>query len=256
MSKYDTYFVDLDGTIYQGTIPIPAGKRFIERLKGAGKQLLLLTNNSTRTPQEVVDFLAKYHDIKVDVSEVYTSALATADYVASISNGKQRVHIIGEWGLHKAFLERGFYITTHHPDFVVVGMDHNATYADFATAVLNIQAGAQFIGTNPDTNLPSEAGMLPGAGSLIALVQYAVKPQATIIGKPHATIMDMALERVGQTKEQVVMVGDNYHTDIQAGQAVGMATLLVYTGVSHPDEVAKETHQPTHQVMSLDEWEF
>ncbi|WP_295775790.1 TIGR01457 family HAD-type hydrolase [uncultured Limosilactobacillus sp.] len=257
MKHYDTYFIDLDGTIYQGKNRIPAAATFIQRLKDHGKRILYLTNNSTRTPEEVAQVLTKDHQIPTDPKDVYTSALATADYVKSIARtGQERVNVIGEWGLQKALLDRGFYLTTYHPDFVVVGMDMNATYEDFATSVLNIQRGAKFIGTNPDTNLPNERGMLPGAGSLVALVHYATQAvEPIVVGKPHALIMEMALQYTGKQVDQVLMVGDNFHTDIQAGQAVGMDTLLVYTGVSKRSEVAKESQQPTYQINSLDEWD-
>ena len=52
------------------------------------------------------------------------------------------------------------------------------------------------------------------------------------------------------------MVGDNYHTDIEAAINVGMDSLLVYTGLSRPQEVAKEKIQPTYTVNSLDEWQL
>ena len=98
--------------------------------------------------------------------------------------------------------------------------------------------------------------MLPGAGSLVALVHYATQAvEPIVVGKPHALIMEMALQYTGKQVDQVLMVGDNFHTDIQAGQAVGMDTLLVYTGVSKRSEVAKESQQPTYQINSLDEWD-
>ena len=164
------------------------------------------------------------------------------------------VYMIGEQGLKDALESRGFELTDQRPDFVVVGLDTEVTYRKLEVAVLAILAGATFIGTNADSNLPNERGLTPGAGSLVKLVEYATQTKPIMIGKPEAIIMEMALQRVGLTKEQVVMVGDNYHTDIEAGINVGMDTLLVYTGVSTKEQAAGEEAPPTHVVDSLDDW--
>ena len=141
------------------------------------------------------------------------------------------------------------------PDYVVVGLDSKVTYDKLATAVLLIRAGATFIGTNSDSNLPNQRGMVPGAGSLVKLVEYATQKRPIMIGKPEKIIMAMALKKSGLNKEQVVMVGDNYNTDIKAAINFGIDSLLVYSGLSTKLEVSKESIQPTHQVDSLDDWQ-
>lgn len=130
------------------------------------------------------------------------------------------------------------------------------TYEQLATATLAIQKGAVFIGTNPDLNIPTERGLLPGAGSILALLEAATRVQPKIIGKPQAIIMDKALERLGTSREETVMVGDNYLTDIRAGLDNGLPTLLVTTGFTKPEEVAGLNPAPTHVVASLAEWSF
>ena len=119
-----------------------------------------------------------------------------------------------------------------------------------------IQKGAHFIGTNPDLNIPTERGLLPGAGSLIALVEAATRVEPVIIGKPKAIIMDKAIEHLGLKREEVVMVGDNYLTDIRAGIDNGIPTLLVTTGFTKAEEVPTLPIAPTHVVSSLAEWDF
>lgn len=123
---------------------------------------------------------------------------------------------------------------------MVVGLDSDVTYHKFELAVLAVRNGATFIGTNADSNLPNERGMVPGAGSLVKLVEYATQRQPIMIGKPEKIIMQMALNKIGLTQNQVVMVGDNYHTDIAAGINVGMDTLIVYSGLSKRIDVEKE----------------
>lgn len=255
MKSYQGYFIDLDGTTYKGTKRIPAAARFIKRLQQAGKTVLFVTNNSTRTPEFVADNLRHNHSINVTAKNVYTTALATADYLATIAGNHRRVYIVGESGLRLALKARQFVETKQAPDYVVVGLDSHVTYAKLETAVLLIRAGATFIGTNADSNLPNERGMVPGAGSIVKLVEYATQQKPIMIGKPEALIMRMALKREQMTSSQVIMVGDNYNTDIRAAINTGMDSLLVYTGLSTPAQVAKMAIQPTYTVNSLDEWQ-
>ncbi|WP_283588187.1 TIGR01457 family HAD-type hydrolase [Limosilactobacillus viscerum] len=252
---YQGYFIDLDGTTYKGKEKIPAAARFISRLQAAGKKVLFVTNNSTRSPEFVATNLRNNHDIDVEPGNVYTTALATADYLDGIAGNKRRVYVVGESGLREALAEKGFTVDEKAPDFVIVGLDSHVTYEKLEKAVLLIRAGAKFIGTNADSNLPNEKGMVPGAGSLVKLVEYATQQEPVMIGKPEKIIMQMALKRVNLEKKKVIMVGDNYRTDIQAAINVGMDSLLVYTGLSKPEEVAKMAVQPTYTVRSLDDWD-
>ncbi|UQS86762.1 TIGR01457 family HAD-type hydrolase [Nicoliella spurrieriana] len=256
MKHYQGYFIDLDGTIYAGKKRIPAAKRFIERLQAANVPFLFVTNNTTKLPNDVVANLANNHDIHVNESNVYTAGLATADFMNDDADADhRRAYVIGETGLVDALTNRGFEITSDNPDYVVVGLDTEVTYEKFCIATLAIQHGAKFIGTNPDTNIPNERGMLPGAGSLVDLVRYATQVEPTLIGKPKAVILANALKIIGLNKDQVVMVGDNYMTDISAGINFGIDTLLVYTGVSTKEQIAQKQIKPTWQIDSLDEWQ-
>lgn len=254
MKKYAGYMIDLDGTIYRGKEKIPAAKRFIERLQEHDIPFLFVTNNSTQAPIKVVKNLANNFDIHVKEENVYTSALATADYIADLNKDKRSVYVIGEVGLKQAILDKGFHFEETNPDYVVVGLDYDVTYHKFELATLAIKRGAKFIGTNADTNLPNERGLVPGAGSVIALVECSTQQKATYIGKPETIIMEKALERLGLPKDEVVMVGDNYMTDIKAGINFGIDTMLVYTGVSTRELVRKQEIAPTIELGSLDEW--
>ena len=211
-ANYQAYFIDLDGTTYKGKKRIPAAARFIKRLQSAGKQVLFVTNNSTRSPQFVADNLAQNHAINVGPENIYTTALAAADYLDQIAGKRRSVYVVGESGLREALAAKGFK--------------------------------------------DDERGMVPGAGSLVKLVEYATQQKPLMIGKPEKIIMEMALKRVGLTTADAVMVGDNYHTDIQAAINVGMDSLLVYTGLSRPAEVEQEEIQPTYTVATLDDWQI
>lgn len=252
---YKGYLIDLDGTIYRGSEPIPAGRRFVERLQARQIPFLFLTNNTTKTPQTVADRLANEFSIYVSPETVYTATLATIDYMNDADKGK-KVFVIGEPGLIDPILAASYEWDTENPDYVVVGLDTEVTYEKFVTATLAIQKGATFIGTNPDKNIPTERGLLPGAGSVIALIEASTQRSAIYIGKPEAIIMEKGLEILGLAKSEVLMVGDNYTTDILAGINNGIDSLLVLSGFTQKEEVPDLPVQPTYLVDSLDEWSF
>ena len=252
---YKGYLIDLDGTIYKGKDRIPEGEAFVHDLQKRGIPYLFVTNNTTRTPESVQEMLAKQFDIDTHVSTIYTATLATIDYMNDLGLEKS-VYVIGEEGLKEAIQAVGYLEDKENPAYVVVGLDWQVDYEKLATATLAIQKGAHFIGTNPDLNIPTERGLLPGAGSIITLLEAATRVKPVYIGKPNAIIMEKAVEHLGLAPEDLLMVGDNYLTDIRAGIDNGIPTLLVTTGFTKPEEVPNLPIAPTHVLSSLAEWNF
>lgn len=252
--KYKGYLIDLDGTIYKGVDPIPAGKRFVESLQARKIPFLFVTNNTTRTPETVAARLANEFDIHVGPETVYTATLATIDYMKA--HGGKSFFAIGEGGLIDLLLGAGFVWEESNPDYVVVGLDNEVTYEKFVLATMAIQKGATFIGTNPDKNIPTERGLMPGAGALISFVATATQTEPIFIGKPEAVIMEAAVAKLGLAKEEIIMVGDNYLTDIRAGIDNSLDTLLVLTGFTQKEQVADLPIAPTYVLDSLDDWRF
>lgn len=250
---YQGYLIDLDGTIYEGKKRIPAGERFVHRLQERQIPYLFVTNNTTRRPETVQSILAEQFNIVTPLETIYTASLATIDYMNDLGKDKT-VYVIGEDGLKSAIYEAGYVEDTNNPAYVVVGLDTDLTYEKLTIATLAIQKGATFIGTNPDLNIPTERGHLPGAGSLLALLEAATRIKPAIIGKPKSIIMDKALEILGTEKSQTIMVGDNYLTDIRAGIDNDIDTLLVTTGFTGAEEVPDLPIAPTHVVATLDDW--
>ncbi|VGT66302.1 TIGR01457 family HAD-type hydrolase [Streptococcus pyogenes] len=250
---YKGYLIDLDGTIYQGKNRIPAGERFIKRLQEKGIPYLLVTNNTTRTPEMVRSMLTNQFHVETGIETIYTATMATVDYMNDMNRGKT-AYVIGETGLKSAIAAAGYVEELETPAYVVVGLDSQVTYEMLTIATLAIQKGALFIGTNPDLNIPTERGLMPGAGALNALLEAATRVKPVFIGKPNAIIMNKSLEVLGIQRSEAVMVGDNYLTDIMAGIQNDIATILVTTGFTRPEEVPTLPIQPDHVLSSLDEW--
>lgn len=252
--EYAGYLIDLDGTMYNGNEKIKEAAAFVERLRQRKKPFLFLTNNSTSSPYDVSDKLGEVSDVKAYPDEIYTSTKATVAYLKK--NNAKKVFVIGESGLQEALIEAGFELTADKADHVVVGLDREVNYEKFETATLLIKTGAGFIATNPDTNIPTEKGLVPGNGALVGFLETSTQTKATVIGKPEAIIMEAALKELALSKEEVLMVGDNYTTDIQAGIQNDIDTLLVLTGFTKAEDVEKLPVSPTYIVENLDFWDI
>lgn len=240
--------------MYHGEQVIPEAIPFIQQLIDQGIPHLFVTNNSTKTSIQVAERLNGM-GIAARPEDIFTSSMATAAYM--LSEGKPKtVYAIGETGLKDALKESGFTEERENPAYVVVGMDTSLTYEKAAEAVLAIRNGATFISTNADAAIPTERGLLPGNGSITALVAVASETKPLVVGKPERIIMDQALARLGVSKDEAIMVGDNYDTDILAGINSGMDTLLVLTGFTNRTALAEKKVQPTFVIDKLTDWEF
>ena len=258
MKNYRLFLIDLDGTIYRGKETIASGVRFIKRLEEAHKDYLFLTNNTTRTPQMVVDKL-KTHGVATDTAHIYTPCMATISYILKCQKkqtNKIGVYLIGQIGLWQEFIQNpAFELNETNPDYVVVGMDTDLTYHKIQVAVSAIRNGATFIGTNADLNLPSEKGLMPGNGSQCAMIAASSGQEPFYIGKPSSVIIDMVLAKYGCAKSDALMVGDNYDTDIKAGFNSNVDQLLVTTGITKAADIEGK-RQPTILTNSLDQVEI
>jgi 4-nitrophenyl phosphatase len=253
MKNYKGYLIDLDGTMYRGTERIEAASDFVKKLRDKGIPYLFVTNNSTRTPKQVAEKLLDF-DIPADENLVFTTSMATANYIFEKKEDAS-IYVIGEEGLHTAFKEKGFKPGGEHADFVVVGLDREINYEKLAVACLAVRNGAVFISTNADIALPTERGFLPGNGSITSVITVSTQTKPIFIGKPESIIMEQALKVIGTSKEETLMVGDYYDTDILAGMNAGMDTLLVHTGVTTKEILLGYENKPTYTVDSLDQWE-
>lgn len=222
--KYKGYLIDLDGTVYTGKIRIDTAREFIVRLVEQKIPYLFVTNNSLRTPEQVNELLVEM-DIPSTPEHVFTVGQATANYVKE-QKADAKVFLIGEEGVHKPFSELGIQLVTEHPDYVVTGLDRSITYQKLADACVAVRAGATFISTNPDIALPTEKGFYPGNGALTSVISTSTQIKPTFIGKPEPIIMEQSVKLLGIPKEDVIMVGDYYGTDIMAGINAGIDTIL------------------------------
>lgn len=239
---YDAVLLDLDGVLFRGDRPVPGAGAAVEAVRTHGVGVAFVTNNASRTPEQVVAKLASVGVI-ADASEVETSARAAAAILRG--RGVRRVLPIGQEGILEALEEAGIGVVAldADPQAVLVGLDRGITYEKLRDASLAVQRGAALIATNGDTTFPAEDGLWPGAGALLAAVVATTGATAEVLGKPAAAIFRSALARVGG--RHPLVVGDRIDTDIAGASELGWDSLLVLSGVHGVADIAHHAAAPT-----------
>ncbi|OGV31288.1 MAG: HAD family hydrolase [Lentisphaerae bacterium GWF2_45_14] len=251
--KDKTAFIsDMDGVIYHGNHLLPGAVEFVEWLKKNDRKFLFLTNSSERSPRELKEKLSRL-GINVEKENFYTSALATASFLKS-QNYSASAYVIGETGLTNAMYEEGLSMNDVNPDYVVVGETRSYSFEKIEHAIRLVIKGARLIGTNPDLTGPTEKGITPATGALIAPIELATGSKAYFVGKPNPLIMRHALKTLSTRREDAVIIGDRMDTDIIAGIESEINTVLVMSGVTAPDDMKRFAYRPDHVFSGLDEF--
>ncbi len=246
--------IDIDGTLWRGKMPLPGLVPFFDFLQRRDITFVIVTNNSVETPVQYQQKLASF-GVDIHLDNILTCSLATADYLQREKSGAT-LYVIGESGLHQIMRQAGFTINndaSRPVDAVVVGGDTTLTYDKLKHAILLIQRGARFVGTNPDLLVPTEEGLVPEAGTTLAAIQAATGVSPTVIGKPERMLFELAIKKMGSRSNQTAMLGDRLDTDILGGQRAGLKTILLTTGVDNEQTIPKKGIYPDAVFSGLDE---
>lgn len=247
--------LDMDGVLWKDTMPIGNLADTFQRIRAAGLKVTLATNNATLTVDQYLEKLAGF-GVTLDASQVVTSAHGTAAALLEAFPRKGAVYVVGETGVLRAVCDAGFQAITDPDDdtpavAVVAGLDRSLSYPKLQRAMWHIRAGSHFYGTNPDLTFPTPAGLVPGAGSIIAAIQAAAGVQPIVIGKPSPFMFRLSAEHMQLEMREILAVGDRLETDIAGAQAVGARTALVLSGVSTPEQAERWTPPPDLIAPSL-----
>lgn len=240
--KKSGYLCDMDGVIYHGNRLLPGVKEFVEWLYREKKKFLFLTNNSGKTPRELQDKLARM-GLDVDEKHFYTSALATAEFVAN-QTPNAKAYVIGEPGLYNALYDKGITLSDVNPDYVIIGEASSYNYDSICRAVHLVQRGARLIGSNSDLTGPTEEGIIPACRALVSPIELATGQNAYFVGKPNPLMMRNGLKLLGVHSQDAAIIGDRMDTDIVAGIESGLDTLLVLSGVTSREELQRFPYRP------------
>jgi NagD protein len=243
------FLIDMDGVIYRGSELIAGAQNFVNLLRRTDVPFLFLTNNSQRTRRDVATKLRRM-GIQAEEQHVFTCAMATARFLAQQKpNGT--AFVIGEGGLLQALHTNGYSIVDHDPDYVVVGEGRSLNFEMFEIAVRMVQKGAKLVATNLDPNCPTQQGMRPGCGAIVALLETATGRKAFSVGKPSPVMMRAARKELGLSAAETIMIGDTMETDILGGVQMGYRTVLVLSGGTRKEDVANYAYRPDTIVDSV-----
>lgn len=251
MFNYKTVCLDLDGTVYKGIEPIPEAVHFIHRMQQQGIEPYYITNNASMSRVQLREKLAGFGILTTE-DFIYTSGMAVAHYVKR-DMPHANVFVIGTDALRSELEGAGLQLVEQSADAVVMGIDKDITYTKLATACLEVRAGAKLIATNPDHAFPSHQGFLPGNGAFVKLVEFSTETEATFCGKPSPIMLELIQQQTGSAKEEMVLIGDNMKTDLQAGIDFGMDTIHVNSGVDRPETVRSLGMKVTRYIETMDE---
>lgn len=241
--------LDMDGTIYMGMSLFDFTKPFLSRLKQMGITYSFLTNNPSTS---IADYLKKLAGMGIEATadEMYTTALATIDYLKTHLPAAKRLFILGTPSMTSEFVKAGFEVAEDsaddRPDAVVVAFDKTLTYDRLCRAAWWIQQGLPYIATNPDRVCPTDQPtVLVDCGSICKCLEHATSRQPDItLGKPDPNMLSGIMQRYGLRADEIAMVGDRIYTDVQMAFNAGAFGVLVLSGETTLDIVAEAPRKP------------
>jgi 4-nitrophenyl phosphatase len=248
-SPVGTIVFDLDGVIYLDSEGIPGAGDSLASFERDGWQLLFATNNSTKTPRNVVDHIVERTGFEASPEQAITSAGSAAHHVAQRYSS---AYVVGSHALESMLRAAGVESRDTGPvDSVVVGLDLRLSYHKVDVAARAIRGGAAFVATNLDSTYPTPTGLAPGAGSVVAAIAEAAQTEAVNCGKPTRIFTDLVRERVASTN--VWMIGDRPETDIAMAKAAGWTSVLTLSGVTDDLDSVPTEFAPDHVLTTIAE---
>lgn len=251
--RLDALVCDMDGVLYRGETAVAGAPEALARLRSAGLKVLLCTNNSRATVESYVSKLERL-GFSMNPAEILTSAIVTAEELSRRGMSGRSAFVVGGDGVRTALSGIGMTLLEgdegEEADVVVVGWDTSFTWDKMRIASTAVRSGALLIATNDDATFPSDRGLWPGAGSILASIEKASGERAEVMGKPNDPMLS-SLKTRSEGHPRVAMVGDRDDTDLAGARRLGWMTILVLTGVTGREEAERLDPGPDLIVDSL-----
>jgi glycerol-1-phosphatase len=251
IDRYDAFLVDLDGVVWRGEQAIAGAADTVTALRSSGKRVVFVTNNASRLPR---DYAAKLMRMRVptEPADVITSAHAVVDHLRAIGiDAGDRVHVCGTDSLVRFVAANAFAATRETNDVaaLVVAWNPQLVMDDIRRAADVARSGVPFVGANRDATYPTEDGLVPGSGSILAAVEVASGRTATVVGKPSPGLIRVALARAGS--DNALFIGDRADSDVAGAHAAGLPVALVLTGVTRESDLPSLVDHPEYILDSI-----
>lgn len=240
----------MDGTLYLGSRLYDFTLELLDTLKKTGRNYLFMTNNSSKSVEDYVKKLGKL-GIQATRDDFMTSSQATAFYLHKHHDG-QKLYVCGTESLKEELRREGFSITTNvdEVECIVMGFDTELTFQKLhdVSYMLLTRPDLPYIATNPDYVCPTEFGSVPDCGSVCDMIYNATKKRPVVIGKPSPLMPQLAMEKLGVSKEETCVVGDRIYADVKSGLNAGVTGILVLSGETTV-EILNESADKPHLVL-------
>ena len=251
--------LDMDGTIYMGSTLFPWTKGFLASLTEHGIGYSFLTNNPTKS---ISDYLKKLQGLGIDATpeEVYTTAVATIDYIKQNHPEAKRLFVLGTPSMITAFEEAGFEMSDDDPadrhDILVVAFDMTLCYERLCRAAWWALQGVRYIATNPDRVCPTDKEVvLVDCGSMCKCIEHATGREPDIvIGKPNPDMLRCIQAKYGLAPDEVAMCGDRIYTDVATARNAGSLGVLVLSGETTLETAVNSDPQPAITALNIEEF--
>ena len=236
MKNIKCFVLDMDGTIYLGDRLFDFTKDFLKKVEQTGRRYVFFTNNSSRNAQVYINRL---HNMGIEITpeQMIVSNDVIIDYIKSNYPSKS-AYIIGTKMLCDDF-ERSGITVREDADIVVLGFDTELVYRKLVVGCDLIRAGKPFLAVNPDFNCPVENGFIPDCGSMARLITASTGVTPEFFGKPTRHALEYMLKATGCRPDEMAVVGDRMYTDIAIAQDTPVTSILVLSGETKPEDVAK-----------------
>ena len=250
LKNHKLFLFDMDGTLYLGDRLYDFTKELLSEIRRTGGKYLFMTNNSSKS---VADYVKKLEKMGISATrdDFMTSSQATAYYLKKHHAGK-KLYVCGTKSLIAELESEGFVTTTdlNETECVIMGFDTELTFQKLwdVSKILLTKKDIPYIATNPDLVCPTEFGSVPDCGSVCIGIKNATGREPVVIGKPSALMPELAMAKLGYTKEETTVVGDRIYTDIKSGLNAGANTILVLSGESTLQTLEESPDKP-HLVL-------
>ena len=244
------FLFDMDGTLYLGNRLYDFTLELLDTLKKTGRNYLFMTNNSSKSVEDYVAKLEKL-GIKATREDFMTSSQATAFYLHKHHEGR-KLYVCGTESLKAELRREGFTVTANidEVDCIVMGFDTELTFQKLhdVSYLLLTRPDLPYIATNPDYVCPTEFGSVPDCGSVCDMIYNATKKRPVVIGKPTPLMPELAMEKLGMSKDETCVVGDRIYTDVKSGLNAGITSILVLSGETTVEILEASSDKP-HLVL-------
>lgn len=250
------FLFDIDGTLALDYDLIDGTRQLLSYIEEIGGRAIFITNNSTKSRKAYVDKFAKW-GFSYDESHFITASYATCVYLRE-HFAQDKIFVLGTKSLIQELRENGFCVTEEPEADVkaaLIGYDNELTYQKIwkICQLLFTKPDTVLLATNPDLNCPTVFGSVPDCGSICGMVECAVLRKPYYIGKPNPVMVDISLEQSGFTKEQTLVVGDRFYTDIACGINGGVETAVVFTGEAKPEDLENTEYPADYEFPTVKE---